>query len=86
MQVLDFYYAKLPKDAMEKDVFYMRPLPKMPLKQDLPRCSSVPVGRNELSKMVQKMCADAGISGSKTNHSLSDTDASQLFKQMCLKK
>ena len=65
---------------MGKDVFYLRPLPKMPAKQDLPWFSSVPVGRNELNKMVQKMCADAGISGKKTNHSLRATGASQLFQ------
>ena len=48
--------------------------------KDLPWFSSVPVGRNELNKMVQKMCADAGISGKKTNHSLRATGAWQLFQ------
>ena len=80
VRVLDFYYAKLPKEATEKDVFYLRPLPKMPAKRDLPWFSGVPVGRNELNKMVQKMCVDAGISGNKTNHSLRATGASQLFQ------
>ena len=80
MRVLDLYYAKLLRDAMGKDVFYLRPLPKMPTKQDLPWFSSVPVGRNKLNKMVQKMCADAGISGKSTNHSLRATGALQLFQ------
>ena len=30
--------------------------------------------------MVQKMCADAGISGKKTNHNLRATGASQRFQ------
>ena len=80
VRVLDLYYAKLPRDATGKDVFYLRPLPKMPAKQDLPWFSSEPVERNELNKIVQKMCADAGISGKKTNHSLRATGASQLFQ------
>ncbi len=80
VRVLDLYYAKLLRDGMGKDVFYLRLLPKMPAKQDLPWFSSVPVGRNELHKMVQKMCADAGISGKKTNHNLRATGASQLFQ------
>lgn len=56
---LDFNYAKIPKDATEKD-FYLK---KMPVKQELPWFSSMPVGRNELSKLVPKMCGDAGVAG-----------------------
>ena len=35
------YYAKLPKDVMEKDVLYLRPLARMPKKKDLPWFSSM---------------------------------------------
>ena len=38
------------------------------------------VGRNELNKMVQKMCVNSGISRKKTNHSLRATGAVQLFQ------
>ena len=78
--VLDKYLTKIPKTAFEKDVFYLRPLPRVPTNQDLPWFTSSPIGRNELSKMVQKFCTEAGISGNKTNHSLRATGASQLFQ------
>ena len=80
VQLLDFYLSKLPQEAFEKDVFYVRPLSRMPTGKDAPWFSSTPIGRNELSKMVQTMCNEANISGKKTNHSLRATGASQLFE------
>ena len=76
--ILDLYFSKLPQ--VENDVFYLRPLASVPINKDLPWFTSVPVGRNELSKTVQKMCQLAGITGHKTNHSLRATGASQLFQ------
>lgn len=40
----------------------------------------MPVGHNTLSKTVKRLCASAGISGFKTNHSLRVTNATRLFQ------
>ena len=42
--------------------------------------SSVPVGKNQLSKTVQEMCSQAGVSGKKTNHSLRASAITSLFR------
>ena len=78
--ILDLYISKLPPLAFENDVFYVRPLTKIPIDKNIPWFTSVPIGKNELAKSVQKMCQLAGIPGHKTNHSLRATGASQLFQ------
>ena len=54
------------------DIFYLTPL-KRP-KGDT-WYSKVPIEHNTLSKMVSRLCSDAGILGFKTNHSLRVTSA-----------
>ena len=79
MHILDTYLSKLPKDAVGKDIFYLRPLSRVPDNPNAPWYQSVPVGRNQLGKMVSNMCECAGIAGNKTNHSLRATAATDLF-------
>ena len=79
VHILDTYFSKLPRDATEQDVFYLRPLSAVPKDPTQPWFQSTPIGKNELGKMVQNMCLDAGIQGNKTNHSLRATGASTLF-------
>ena len=76
--VLDCYFEKIPKEAIEKDNFYLSPVAKVK-DQSKPWFTTVPVGRNALAKMVKEMCADAGITGNKTNHSLRATGATGLY-------
>ena len=79
-QVLDLYLSKLPKAAIEKDhFFYVGPLTVC--KPDQPWYSSVPIGKNKLSSMVQTMCSLAEIQGNKTNHSLRSFGVSSMFEQ-----
>ena len=78
--LLDTYISKLPPAAVEKDIFYCKPLSGVPTDPTNPWYLSVPVGRNLLGKMVQDMCSDAGIEGKKTNHSLRVSGASTLFE------
>ena len=54
--LLDQYFSKLPQSAKEMDVFYLRPVSKIPNKPSAPWFSQVPIGKNTLSKMrcVQK--------------------------------
>ena len=68
--LLDLYISKLPKEAVTKDIFYCRQLPSLPTDETKPWYAAVPVGRNVLTKMVATMCAEAGIKGTKSNHSL----------------
>ena len=79
VHVLDLYLSKLPKDAIDRDIFYIRPLPAVPAQPAAPWFQSVPIGRNQLAKMVPNMCTRAGIAGHKTNHSLRATAATDLY-------
>ncbi len=75
--LLDLYISKLPRKAIEADLFYVRPLEKV--KIDAPTWyTGVPVGRNKLYKMVIDMCNRAGIL-ERTNHSLRATGATELY-------
>ena len=79
--LLDLYISKLPQEAKEQDLVYVRPLEKQPHDTSKPWYSAVPIGNHTLQQMVKKMCSDAGISGHKTNHSLRATGATELFKR-----
>lgn len=75
-RLLDKYIHHLPEKAKKENLFYVRPLEKP---QGDIWYSSVPLGKNKLAKMVANMCADAGIGGHKTNHSLRATGATELY-------
>ncbi len=75
------YISKLPPKAKEDNLFYVKPLTKVPTDNDSPWYCPVPIGKNILANMVKKMCSEAKIQGSKTNHSLRATAATQMFQQ-----
>ena len=74
--LLDLYISKLPKTV---EHFYCYPLPKVDLSDGIWYFTKK-VGTNPLQGMVKKMCAQAGIEGRKTNHSLRDSAATQLYE------
>ena len=86
VQLLDFYFSKLPPDPK---AFYVRPLSnipdgeKRPLSNipdgEKPWYANVPVGINTLRNMLKRMSEKAGLSTIYTNHSLRATSASRLF-------
>ena len=78
VHVLDKYLQKLPPNAYDLDIFYLRPVAKKPV-NDSPWYISVAVGKNPLSKMLKTMCEEAGVTGHKTNHSLRAYAATELF-------
>ena len=80
VRLLDLYMSKLPKDAIEEDIFYACPLPVAPSDPSKPWFYAKPVGKNMLNSALKDMCAEAGISGHKTNHSLCATWASEMFE------
>ena len=77
--ILDKYISKLPPKIKDDDIFYARPLTRVP-QQDAPWYAPVPIGKHTLNTMVKKMCEDAGIEGNKTNHSLRVTSATQMYQ------
>ncbi len=79
VHLLDYYLEKLSAEARDKDFFYVRHLEKYTA--DSPWYSAVPVGKYTLSKIVEEMCDNAGISGSKTNHSHNADVPEKLIQQ-----
>ncbi len=79
VQILDRYISWLPPAAVEKDYFHCRPLANLPKDPSAPWFAASPLGKNVLGDMMKDICKDAGIVGSKTNHTLRATGASQLF-------
>ena len=86
--LLDKYISKLPEEAKEKDLFYVRPLESMAESADTHSVwySAVPIGKHTLQQKFSKMCQAAGIVGHKTNHSLRATAASEMFAQQVPEK
>lgn len=80
VSLLDMYFSKVPDSAKANDIFYLRPLNKVPESEDAIWFSSVPVGKNQLGKMVKHMCSQGRVSGKKTNHSLRASGITTLFQ------
>ena len=78
VRILDLYISKFPQEAVIQDLFYVRPLEKLPSSPSAPWYSSVAVGRHTLNK---KTCTQAEVAGHKTNHSLRATGATQLYEK-----
>ncbi len=82
VKIIDKYIDKLPTDAFKKNLFYVRPLPNVPIGETEERWfTSVPVGKNTLNNKIKTMCEKAKINGNKTNHCLRATGATMLFDQ-----
>ena len=81
VHILDKYIRKLPSEARDKDLFYVQPLDKITSDPDRPGYSSVPLGKHTLHSKSKNVCAEAGIGGHKTNHSLRATAATEKFRQ-----
>jgi len=80
VKILDRYLEDLPPEAVDKDVFYLTPLPKVPADPTKPWFKTVPVGKNRLNMMLKEMCAEAGITTNYTNHSLRAYGATTMFQ------
>ena len=55
------YVSKLPKKIKDQDIFYARPLDKVPPQDDSPWYAPVPIGKHTLQSMVKKMCEEANV-------------------------
>ena len=79
VHLLDLYLQKLPALAFERDVFYWQPKARVPDSSTEPWYGCQPVEKHKLNTMVATMCAEAGISERKTNHSLRVSGATSLY-------
>ena len=78
VKILDAYFAKLPLQAKERDVFYLTP--NNLADQSKPWYLLVQVGRNRLGSMLKDMCVEVKVSGNFTNHSLRAYGATTLYR------
>ena len=69
-------YKSLCPDSPKNNAFYLQPL-KTPSEKVW--FSREPIGKNKLATIVKDMCAVAGITGYRTNHSLRATTATRLY-------
>ena len=79
VKILDLYLSKLPKEAIARDNFYVRPVSV--IQEGKPWFTSIPIGRNKLATMVKTMCSKAGVEGNKTNHSLRSFGVTSMFEE-----
>ena len=63
-----------PKDAK---AFYLKPLK---ICTDDVWYSKVPIGHNTLRETIKRVCAEAGLGGKRTNHSLRATSATRMYQ------
>lgn len=80
VQILDLYYSKLPPQAIESDIFFVRPLDNIPTDRTKPWYTGTPVGKHTLENKLKKMCSLAGIEGRISNHSLRATSVTQMYE------
>ena len=77
VSILNAYFSKMPP-VKEEDRFYLNPLPFTPL-GSRPWFSDDPCPIRKIQSLLKAMCADAGVEGNFTNHSLRATGATVLF-------
>ena len=70
VHILDKYFAVVPREVKNDQVFYLKPLSEVPSDPTKPWFTKTPIGRNRLNVMLKEMCQEAGIEGHYTNHSL----------------
>ena len=68
--ILDKYLQKIPAEAINKDVFYLTPLQKVPIDQAKPWFKVVPVVKNRLNAMLKEMSTEAGLTLNYTKYTL----------------
>jgi len=76
--LLDTYLKRLPQGAIQKDLFYCRPLEHFG--KDGQWYCTQPRGKHYLNDIVKSIFCEANISGDFTNHSLRASGATELFQ------
>jgi len=73
--MLIFTYKSFPLVLYRRNIFYLRPLQKVPSE---PWFTDTPIGKNTLGNMMEQMCQKAKVSQNYTNHSLRAFAATKL--------
>ena len=77
--ILDKYISKLPREAKEKDIFYVKPKAFLLTDHVQPWYTSVPIGRNKLGEMMKTMANKGNLMKKVTNHSLRTYGVTKMF-------
>ena len=78
--LLDKHLSKLPREAHQKDTFYLRAKAAFPADAEDPWFTPVPVGRNVLRQMMKAMATAGKVEKPVTNHSLRSYSVSKMFR------
>jgi len=62
LKFLIFTYKSFPPGAVQKNIFYLRPLQKVPSDPLQPWFTDTPMGKNTLGNMMKQMCQKAKVS------------------------
>ena len=83
VEILDKYFMKVPKEAMDKEgsVFYLQPFHRAPSDPTKPWFGKQAMGHNKLASMMKTMSAQAGLPTIYTNHSLRAFGATKKFQE-----
>ena len=77
VRLFKMYTQLCPDIPKELNAFYLQPM-KTPTVDCWYTCR--PLGHNTIAKTISRLCANAGITGYKTNHSLRATAATRLYQ------
>ena len=79
--LLQQYFSKLPPEALQKDVFYCKPINfKSTVPSNRPWYTAIPIGHNTLQAKLKSLLSAAGLdTARKSNHSLRATGISRMY-------
>ena len=78
--LLNKYLSKLPREAYQRDTFYLRAKAALPANAEDSWFTPVPIGRNVLGQMMKAMATAGKLEKAVTNHSLRSYGVSKMFR------
>ena len=79
--LLKLYISKLAPAAIDKDIFYCKPLVMVPDDDSKPWYTAVPIGHNKLNQKLKDIFSKAHLNtDKKSNHSLRATSISRMYR------
>lgn len=81
VRLFKLFTQKRPYETLDPDhAFFLTPIPEKRLKPDSIWYYATPMGHNAIGQLMKRACANAGISGKKTNHSLRKSTVAELME------
>ena len=79
--LLKLYISKLAPAAIDKDIFYCKPLVMVPNNDSKPWYTAVPIGHNKLNQKLKDIFSKAHLNTDKKSyHSLRATSISRMYR------